>query len=336
MYTVLIAEDEMWIRDALVEMVNNIERFTVVGEASNGIGAWDMIQQLWPCVLITDIMMPKRDGLELLDQIHELKVPLSTVIISGYDNFQYAQQCIRYGVTDYLLKPVKKEELQKTLNRSIGCIHNIHQNNKYFMQLQNFIDNMHDMDANKLFKRSNKLIVEILSLKKSKPDIAASLLRIYDSKLTEILSQYDIKNSNHLNLHDDESARAYFKELIEKSLHCHTDDKKNITRLIIKQTCDYIEKNCFSEDITLSEMAVRADLSESHFSYLFKRHTGHSLIDYTNDVKISKAKELLLEPDLKVYEIAEMVGYSSLTYFNRVFKGRTGFSPNEYRKDVCI
>jgi len=73
-------------------------------------------------------------------------------------------------------------------------------------------------------------------------------------------------------------------------------------------------------------------LSVSHFSSLFKKSTGLTYLNYVNQLRIQKAKELLLVPETKIYEVADQVGFVSLPYFNRVFKQLVGTTPLEFRK----
>jgi len=87
-----------------------------------------------------------------------------------------------------------------------------------------------------------------------------------------------------------------------------------------------------SEMITLKETATHFAYSPNHFGYLFKEQVGMSFNDYIVKEKLERAKELLQSPRMKIYEIAEAVGYSSLPYFNRTFKEMFGMTPGDYRK----
>lgn len=116
MLKVFLAEDESIVREGLK---NNIPwqeyGYQFTGEASDGEMALPMIRKIRPDVLITDIKMPFMDGLAL-SQIVTQEIPeIKIVIISGYDEFEYAQQAIRVGVEQYLLKPITKSTLRKVL-----------------------------------------------------------------------------------------------------------------------------------------------------------------------------------------------------------------------------
>ena len=89
----------------------------IAGKAENGLEALQMVRELRPHLLITDIRMPGCDGLDLIRQARELSPDIEIVIISGCAHFEYAQTAIAYGVGNYILKPVNQAELNKTLQK---------------------------------------------------------------------------------------------------------------------------------------------------------------------------------------------------------------------------
>lgn len=115
-FNVVVAEDEPIILENIVTKIEQTDlNFKVVSTAMNGRDALQLIEQLKPDVLFTDIQMPAMDGLELIKQAKAIKPDIEIVIISGYNDFSYAQQGIRLGVTDYILKPIKKDVLLQTI-----------------------------------------------------------------------------------------------------------------------------------------------------------------------------------------------------------------------------
>lgn len=117
-YKVVVAEDEIPILDNLVGKIKSLAwPFTIVGSATNGRDALDLIKEHKADILCTDIRMPIMDGLELTKEAKHVNPQLKIIIISGYNEFEYAQQSIRYGVTDYLLKPIKIETLEETFQK---------------------------------------------------------------------------------------------------------------------------------------------------------------------------------------------------------------------------
>lgn len=339
MYHVLVAEDEHWIRGGIVEMVNRLGGgFKVTGEAGDGVEAWNLIQELWPTVLITDIMMPKMDGLSLIGQIDRYQLPIVSIIVSGYDNFSYAQQGIRYGVSEYLLKPVKEQALKEALDRSLQRLNMLHPVHEQLIHIQSFLDRIHAMDAQQLMLEQTQLVQSILKSRGGHPGSRLGLLRIFSGRFND-LARYSYPDFPKIEFEahpDDETVKRHFQELAEAWCRFGRNrSDKGSARLVIKKACDYAEKS-YMQEISLSQIAEYVGLSVSHFCALFKQHSGDSFINYMNRLRIDKAKQLLIEPDLKIYEVADMVGFSSLPYFNRVFKNMTGLSPNEYRKSLGV
>ena len=118
MLKVLLADDEVRVC-RLIEALGDWQALDmeVCGMAHNGVEALRIIEEAHPDLVITDIRMPGCDGLELISRAKALQPDLEFVIISGYRQFEYAQSAIKYGVGDYLLKPIKKEELTATLQK---------------------------------------------------------------------------------------------------------------------------------------------------------------------------------------------------------------------------
>ncbi|MEN1987755.1 helix-turn-helix domain-containing protein [Paenibacillus hubeiensis] len=119
MMNVLLVDDEPWVLEGLRTMVNwDKYGFRICGEAENGNAAWSMIEGLQPDLVFTDIHMPSVSGLELIDRsMHGLAKPPRFVILSGYDNFEYAKTALEQRVEDYLLKPIDEAEIETVLEQ---------------------------------------------------------------------------------------------------------------------------------------------------------------------------------------------------------------------------
>lgn len=115
-YSVFLVEDEIVIREGIQQLKEWEENgFYFVGEAPDGELAWPMIQKLKPDIVITDIKMPFMDGLALSKLIKHEMPQTVIIILSGYDDFSYAQEAIKIGVDQYLLKPLSKNQLLEVL-----------------------------------------------------------------------------------------------------------------------------------------------------------------------------------------------------------------------------
>lgn len=116
MFKILIADDNALIRMGLKSMIDfEALGATLIGEAKNGEEAYRLLEEKQPDLLITDIRMPGKDGLFLLDKIRSEFPKTDTIVISAYDDFDYAKQAIMSGSINYILKPIDPDELNKSL-----------------------------------------------------------------------------------------------------------------------------------------------------------------------------------------------------------------------------
>src|SRR5512134_325658 len=117
-YKVFFVEDEAITREGIRDNVDwQASGFEFCGEASDGEMALPLLRATQPDVLITDIKMPFMDGLQLSRIVRERMPWVKIIILSGHDEFEYAQKAIGLGVTDYLLKPVTVQKLQTVLQK---------------------------------------------------------------------------------------------------------------------------------------------------------------------------------------------------------------------------
>ncbi|MBQ7900391.1 MAG: response regulator, partial [Clostridia bacterium] len=139
MYTVVIADDEKWV---LYKLLNTFRwqdyDFEVIGQTSNPDELLNMIVEQKPDAVLTDINMPGMSGIELIKKAQEAKSKSTFVLISGYADFQYAQQAIKQGVFRYLLKPVSQDDADLLLE-------NLHE---YLDEKHGVFSNM-DIDTSK-------------------------------------------------------------------------------------------------------------------------------------------------------------------------------------------
>ena len=123
LYTLIVADDEDELREAVCTMVPWQEfGFKLLGSASNGLDALQMVEQYEPDLLLTDIRMPFISGIELARHVREIRPATNIAFLSGYDDFEYAKQAIQYNIISYMLKPLTMEGLGtelRTIRRKI-------------------------------------------------------------------------------------------------------------------------------------------------------------------------------------------------------------------------
>lgn len=109
---IVIADDETIILNGLCKILKELDDIVVIcGTATDGMQLKHLVEQEQPDIVITDICMPQLSGLDVIKQIQSLCPRPEIIVISGYKNFEYAQSAMKYGVTEYLLKPINRKEL---------------------------------------------------------------------------------------------------------------------------------------------------------------------------------------------------------------------------------
>ncbi len=120
MLKLLIADDEMRVCKLIRYLVDwNSLGIEIIGEAYDGNSAFQIIMEKSPDIVIVDIRMPEQNGLNLIRNVKKEKPETYFIVVSGYSRFEYAQHAIKYGVEDYLLKPLKKKELTEAVEKII-------------------------------------------------------------------------------------------------------------------------------------------------------------------------------------------------------------------------
>jgi YesN/AraC family two-component response regulator len=101
----------------------------------------------------------------------------------------------------------------------------------------------------------------------------------------------------------------------------------------IKAAINYIEQN-YNKKLSLEEVANYVNINTYYFSSIFKKDTGMCFTDYLQKVRIENSKKLLMQPQYKIYQIAEKIGFTDEKYYFKVFKKYTGITPSQYRNKL--
>lgn len=159
---VFLVEDEVIIRSGVKKSINwEQEGYEFVGEASAGELAYPMILKEKPDILITDIRMPFMDGLELSRLVKKELPDIKILILSGYDEFEYAKKAIKIGVTEYLLKPISAAKLTEVLN---AVAETIRQENEEKNLLETYFAEMRENTERDKMRLFEKLLMGDLSM----------------------------------------------------------------------------------------------------------------------------------------------------------------------------
>ncbi|MFT4415051.1 response regulator transcription factor [Fredinandcohnia humi] len=516
---VIIVDDEKHVREGIV-LLGNWRKYGIdtILEATDGEEAIKVISENLPEIIFTDMRMPKKDGICLLKWIHSADLTSKTIVVSGYDDFEYMRNAIYYKSFDYLLKPIDPEALNETLERAVTEWREQAQHRKALVKSNKVINEVRPFYLDHLLSglltkstmsqtsrqklkeeysidlTNQKMTVALFSIKPfvercqwdtelafltllpicneiigkrngagfknqhkedelvllfwnpkgittklkeimislhqktnvrtcvalSKPafqiaDAYASARKVVlkhnllESKASIIVTseniinqpsvhlldyaeeikwaiqsgstekmdtildriflvfetsnsfsleqmeqwdkefdilknhwikEYEIQNQIHFykgtDFWKDDGSFSFkkYKEEKRKEFHklieCLIDVKYKKERKSVYLIEEYIRHN-YEKDINLQEIADRFFLSREYISRKFKQEFNETITDYLLKIRMEKAMELLENPHLKIYEIANHVGYQNEKYFSKLFKKFAGVTPNEYR-----
>lgn len=398
MIKVLIADDEIRIRRGIKKLLNWEEHgLTIVGEAEDGEKALEIAKETKPDLCLLDICMPFLSGLDLITKLNEELDNTTIIIISGHDEFKYAQKALQLKVFDYVLKPIEKESLKQIIfdarnkimdERSREEKERIAQDqlikNKGYLKY-NFLNELIEgkvkeeevkeqceifnvvlpedigMLVIRILKRSDELLnldkwqkellcygikniteevmgnfknVEILIDSKQQIVVICDITPIYLWKKLKIELENTINNYLKCEVIIEDE---YISNLAFPFNQLYTDINNNLNeRLkktpIVLQVQKYIDRNYYKEDLTIADVSEEIGISQTYLTRLLKKELGMTFVDYVTRVRVKNAMILMEDPSIKMYEIAELVGYSTQHYFSNVFKKYIGIAPIDYKK----
>ena len=381
MYKVIIVDDEIRILRQLEKIIpwQDVD-FKLAGTFRRAADALEFLSNNPVDLILTDIKMPEISGLDLVKICSENYPNIKIIILSAYNDFTLAQEAIRYGVNDYITKPVSIEKITDALKRVSAKISSsqkifsdeyIVKKQKYFydmyksakitLELRKALENLHiyinpvdftgkiisfdtegikNYITNKWSHDPKRFIFAVASIMTQETKHAYYSIiseNIFDIKIISI-SKPAVKPENFSNdvKNTTDELLANLSELLNldititfKELERASDAtfQKNEA---VESAKEYINENLKS-DLSLDSIASYVCLNTTYFSSLFKKYTNETINDYITRIRIEKAKKLLEVPNLKINNIAYEVGFNSTSYFHRVFKSETGYSPNEYK-----
>jgi len=258
MYRVLLVEDEAIIRKGIRYSVPWEEYgCCVVGEAENGQTGEEKIAELRPDIVVTDITMPLKSGLEMIRDTHD-QYKYIPIILTGYSEFEYAQQAIRSGVSGYVLKPLDIEEMCAVLERAAQQAGE----NKYLREREEEAEALRSRTA--LAPLQEDKITDPLVLQ-----VVDYLNENYKSKIT----MADLQELFHY-------SERYISQRFQKELGTTVIDYLNRCR--IQNALGLIRQG----ELPVSQIGWECGIGEyKYFNHVFKKYMGCSVREYQGSLK---------------------------------------------------
>lgn len=323
----------------------NQSDFSITEEADNGWEALVSLRKKPVDILITDIKMPKLNGLELLEHVREEGLCKCVILLSEYADFEYARKGIILGAFDYIVKPVKENSFISVLCRAADYIVKLSKAQETTDELSyeqtalvNCIvtgsDNLETLISDLLQKCYESVEHDFV---KSGVLLAKTEKKIYDA-VTERIKWLPFLVPNigmiyNKILQNDNAytTSAIFEEFLREMYTIVKTYYPSSMSALSAKVVEYILAHPF-EKLTLTDTAKNCFVSKAYLSHSFKSDMGKSYVEYVVYLKMQIVKKLLRETDLNMVEIAEKLAYDDYKYLGRQFKNIFGLAPTDYKK----
>lgn len=346
MVRLLIVDDEEEICEGMKNGIDwNHNGIEVVGTCRDGISAEEAIIDLLPDIVMIDIEMPGKNGLQVISEIRSLNLNVGFIILSGWDKFEYARQAIEYGVINYLLKPCGNEEILQSVFQAIRKIKS--KNNHKFgsWDTQNILSYPVKEERNILECLENQRFVQLdhglhvfvdaVCEKNGLLENQICCCVMLQMEINRLLIEYgfviEVDMMVNNSIQDKQQLFKHVQAFVGQAVKYLS--KRREGNAYAANAKRIIEKR-YADDLKLEQIAGEIGISPAYLSSIFKKQTGIGISQYINYTRIEQAKKLL-ESGKMVYEAAELVGIKDVKYFSHVFRKIAGQSAVSYRNNCA-
>ena len=344
MFNVYIVDDDPYMCQCLQKEIPWTEiKCNAPSVFNHALEALDALELCEPNIIVCDLKMPGMDGTELCRLVRERYPDVEVIFFSAYEDFQSAQMALRYGVRDYILKPICEESIAKleaiikkivseksrirwwdqTFDSELAVRHNqaLRECNREYFEC--FFEDMdqHKHDGLKLIHHFCLYLMHILLdfVHKEKKLKEYTLLKVNEQKHLQLL----------LDTEDPEECIAFVKNCYEEILDLLPENTEKTA--LIDQVHELVEEYYMIPDFGVAWIADKVHLAPAYLSRVYAKYSQISLIEYITEYRIKRACELLRTTFLPISQISAHVGYRNINYFSKLFRTHKGKTPSEYR-----
>lgn len=392
-WKILIADDEPKIRRGLHAQIDRLGLpCEVCAEAEDGEIALEAAERLRPDILLVDINMPFVNGLDFIEALRRTRADARVILITGYEEFDYARRALELDVHAYLLKPINVEELRRAVETAIDQLEVSRQRNRHFEWAIAQIGNRREFLREEFLRDAVSGRLEADEIREFRvyfdfPEPERMMLMLISARSSaarekpwqHTLRQYALQDAlqegpelryrclfsddrgNVLLLYDAppeldarlaEAVHAALGGELGLTVQLETEPVTSLTRIaeaydsamermlssaqlspIVEGAKAYIAAHHSDPDLSLMEVAEALNVHPAYLSRTMKQELGMPFAKYLTNVRIGKAVQLMRDPSIRIWKVAEMVGYSGGNYFSAAFKKVLGVSPADYRME---
>ena len=360
-YKVVIIDDEKWTRE-IIKGLGEWDKLglEVVGEASDGEFGLEIIKRTNPDIVISDVCMPRLNGLQLIEKVKSNGFESLIIMISGYDDFSYVQNALRLGVSDYILKPIKASILNEQLEKCVETIKKKRNSSNIGLDL-NFVSSEYSTYIDYRLEWVNRALLSSSEEKLNKEfDILEEQIQfkfseiqrrdfiiyfyyrllnnlqnfiigcgylpkeIFSSKFTSFVFGDDTKFIRML---------TYLKELYIEANRKILEFKHKRNKVDITKIKEYLNVN-YLEEVSLEKTAEIFSISKEYLSKIFKDEYKISFSKYIIKLRMEKAMQLVLNLSILLKDIPEASGFFDHAHFYKTFKKYYEKTPGDIRSTL--
>lgn len=329
MWKVAIVDDEPTTREGLLRHVPwQALNIGEVKAAADAVQMLALCEAMRPDIVISDVRMPGMDGIALCRELRALYPHCRIIFLSGYSDKAYLLSAIEISAVSYVEKPVDVEALTRVLRRAVSECEELNRSDYSAIDaalFAQFVSAVATGGRAEAFKVADQVYQTLKEEKATSLQAARRLYFQLGSQLTQQGLQEALAACADL-----EALHAVLLSRIEAALPVGQEGAalSGAVRKVIR----FMEAELGNEELTIDMMARHVYLSPTYLANVFKKETGRTIGQYLLELRMQRAKELLGDGMLRLYQIARRVGYTDPNYFAKTFRRVVGVSPREYRE----
>ncbi len=326
MTNVVLVDSNYLFQEAFAKIVAKNAECILAGIASSQEEAVQTIQTCQPQIIFVDVMVGGEDSFLLCQQLKKQYPTTHIYVLSGYCSLNYMREAMNAGVDEYLLKPVSSKKLEKILE----------ENKKESVSKEEYEEKLLQTVEEKDYKETYVAVKDYIKNIFEKYLIADREEKIRNMAgmlFSTITCMADSQKQHYLDKY------KLSKKICQNAILA-THWMMQIVTEVFKQRCvlkyshmgrvfQYIE-NHINEEISLSDLSNKAEISSGYLSRIFKKYYKISIVDYIHMRKIQQAKYYMASSDMNISDISYLLGYSEAGYFCKIFKKYDMVTPSAF------
>lgn len=331
MIRLLLADDERIIREGIARMIPCRELgIEITASCANALSALDSMTDALPDILLTDIKMPGMDGLALIERALTLKPDLQCVILSGFEEFDFARKAMGLGVKEYLLKPCDPKDLREVLARICQAIRErrAREENAFSARQRRVRETAARMEEMLEGEELQPSAVEAALTAAEDASIFREALIYMVSRRETALGEWGLQQISGMYEQGEAALAARALECLRRLQAIVRGEETFVEKMKGYMRAHYSEPGLSLQYLADQVVHMNADYIGKEFA----RAEGLKVSGYLTQVRMERAKKLLLaQKEPLIYAIAEQVGLGhNPQYFSQLFRKYTGMTPKEY------